>query len=94
MKFSAESLKQRERFLSPALIERVRKSQDGIDPFTTGDADLPKAFRAGECRVISPERTEFDVLLFWRDDSRSEQRNIRVQTAKTGETWRIDKIER
>lgn len=92
MKFSPDGLKQRERFLSSALIENARKTTEGTDPFTTGDADLPKAFRTGECRVILPDRTEFDVLLFWKDDTRSEQRTIKVQAAKIADSWRIDKI--
>lgn len=92
MKFSEDGLKQRERFLSPGLIEQARKAKEGTDPFTTGDADLPKAFRPGECRVISPDRTSFDVLLFWKDDARSEQRTIRVEAVKNGDKWLIDKI--
>lgn len=94
MKFSADGIKQRERFLSPNLIASVRGTAEGADPFTTGDADIPKAFRAGECRVISPERTAFDLLLFWKDDVRSEQRKIVVQAVKAGDKWLIDKIER
>ena len=93
MGFSEEGLKQRARFLSPALIEQAGKASDGTDPFTTGDTDFPKAFRAGECRVISPDRTLFDVLLFWKDNVRSEQRTIRVEAIKRGDTWLVDKIE-
>jgi hypothetical protein len=94
MRFSEEGLKQRERYLSPALIDEARKGKEGTDPFTTGDADFPKAFRAGECRVISPDRTSFDLLLFWKDDVRSEQRKIKVEAVKSGAKWLIDKIEK
>ena len=94
MRFSSDALKLRERFLPPALIERTRTATEGSDPFTTGDTDFPKAFRVGECRVIAPDRTEFDVLLFWKDDNRSEQRTIKVQAGKIDDKWLIDKIDR
>ncbi|HLA95378.1 MAG TPA: hypothetical protein VK612_06635 [Pyrinomonadaceae bacterium] len=90
--FSQESLKQRERFLTPELAKRLEVEKDGADPFTTRDTDFPKAFRVGECKEISPERTEFQVLLFWRDDTRTEQREIRVEVVKDNDKWLIDKI--
>lgn len=93
MLFSPEGLKQRERFLSPALIEQIGKAPEGTDPFTTGDADLPKAFRAGECRVLTPDRTQFDLLIFWKDDVRTEQRTLKVEAVKTENGWLVDKIE-
>ncbi len=94
MRFSPDGLKASEKYLTPALIDALRNTPDGTDPFTSGDGDLPRAFRTGECRVLSPERTEFDVLLFWKDETRSEQRNIKVQAVKSGDRWLVDKIER
>ncbi len=92
MNFSPESLELRERFLTPELAKQMSTEQEGMDPFTTGTNDFPKAFRIGECKEISPSQTEFQVLLFWRDDTRNEQREIRVTTAKQNEKWLIDKI--
>lgn len=94
MKVSSDGLKARKRFLTTGLLNEAENAAEGTDPFTTGTTDIPKAFRAAECRVISPERAEYDVLLFWKDDSRTEQRTIRVQAAKIGDSWLIDKIER
>ncbi len=94
MRFSGDGLKLRERFLTPALIESVGATAEGTDPFTTGDTDLPKAFRVGTCHVVSPDRTRFDVLLFWKDDTRSEQRTIKVEVAKIDGKWLVDKIDR
>lgn len=93
MKVSPEWLEGRKRFLTAELLERVETANEGTDPFTTGTSDIPKAFRAGECRVISPERAEYDVLLFWKDDSRTEQRTIKVQSAKINDAWLVDRIE-
>ena len=90
--FTPDDLKARERFLTPELAEKLRGSREGIDPFTTGTDDIPKAFRAGECRDISPERTLIEVVLFWRDDTRSEERKIKVEMARGGDAWLVDNI--
>jgi hypothetical protein len=92
MKFSPENLKLRQRFITPELSQRLASTKDGVDPFTTGTDELPKAFRVGECEEISSGQTEFQVLLFWRDDTRSEQREIKVAAAKQNEKWLVDNI--
>jgi hypothetical protein len=94
MKFSAEGLKHREKFLSPEFSTAVAGSPEGTDPFTTASADFPKTFRVGECREISPERTESNVLLFWRNDERTEQREIKVEAVDKNDTWLVNKISR
>lgn len=94
MSFSEEGLKKREHYLTPEMVQQLGNAAEGTDPFTTGDGDFPKAFRPGECRVISPDRTVFDVLIFWKDDTRSEQRSIKVTVQKIGDKWLIDKVER
>lgn len=92
MNFSQETLKQREKFLTPELLKHLELLQENADPFTTGTNDFPKAFRVGECKEISSDRTQFQLLLFWRDDTRSEQREIMIEAAKQNEKWMIDKI--
>ena len=92
MAFTVDDLKTKEKFLTPEFAERLRKSQEGIDPFTTDTSDFPKAFRVGECREISPERTALEVLIFWKDDERSEERRINVEMAKRGDTWLVGNV--
>lgn len=94
MKFSTEGLKRREKYLSPEFLASAASSKEGTDPFTTGTDDLPKAFRVGECREISPEKTESSVLLFWRTDERTEQREIKVESIDKNDVWLINKISR
>jgi len=94
MKFSPENLKLRERFLTLELSNQVASSSVGVDPFTTETDDIPKAFRVAECTEISPDQTEFRVLLFWRDDARTEQREIKVEVVKQNEKWLVDKVRR
>lgn len=92
MRFSAENLKKLERFLTPELTRGVSNSKENVDPFTTGTDDIPKAFRVGECREISSDRAEFQVLLFWRTDERTEQREIKVAAVESNGTWLINAI--
>jgi hypothetical protein len=92
MTFSREDLKAREKFLTPEFTARLAGSQEGTDPFTTGTSDIPKAFRTDECRELSPERTALDVVLYWKDDNRTEERKIKVEMAKRGGEWLVDDI--
>ena len=92
MNFSQENLKKREQFLTPEFVNKLRSVPDGADPFTTGDTDVPKAFRVGECREIAPDKTRFQVLLFWKDDVRSEQREIEVGTEKRDGRWLVNHV--
>ena len=94
MTFSQEDLNKRERFLTPEFVEKLRNSQEGTDPLTTGDADLPKAFRADACREASAERTDHEVVLYWKDDTRTEERKISVSMTKRGDTWLVDSVAR
>lgn len=94
MKFSGEVLKQRVKFLTPEFAKAVENSNEGTDPFTTGSDDIPKAFRVGECREISTERTESNVMLFWRSDDRTEQREITVEAVDRNDAWLVNKVSR
>ena len=93
LKPSAENLKQRERFLSGNLkAQLARQPVTNVDYFTQTD-DYPKAFRIGRCEVISPEKTVLEVLLFWKTETRSEQRAVKVEAVKENNQWLIDKVE-
>jgi hypothetical protein len=94
MKFSAEGLKAREKFLTPEFASKLTGSSEGTDPFTTNSDDIPRAFRVGECRELSPERTESNVLLFWRNDERTEQRIVRVEAVDKNDTWLMNSVSR
>jgi len=93
MKPSAENLKLREKFLAPELIRTLVASNETARDYFTATDDYPKAFRVGSCEVSSPGKTVLGVLLFWRDDNRSEQREIKVEAVKENEKWLINKVE-
>lgn len=94
MKFTRENLKTREKFLSRQLfINLSRKDETTIDYFTATD-DYPKAFRVGGCTVAEPEkRVNLGVLLFWKTDTRSEQREIYVEAVNENGKWLVNKVE-
>lgn len=93
MKFTRENLAAREKFLSRRLAENLaEKDESAVDYFTSTD-DYPKAFRVGECKIVEPEkRVNLEVVLFWKTDTRSEQREIRVEAVNENGKWSVDKV--
>lgn len=92
LQFSQEALNQRKKFLTPEFASRLALLPDGADPFTTGSTDLPKAFRVGECRAETSDRISFQILLFWRDENRTEQREINADMVRRGDQWFVDDV--
>jgi hypothetical protein len=92
MKFSPENLREREKYLTADFTQRLQSSPPGNDVFTTNSTDYPKAFRIGGCEVFAPDKTVLEVLLFWKDDTKSEQRAINVEVVKQADAWLIDQI--
>jgi hypothetical protein len=92
MKFSPENLRQREKFVTPEYYKSLQNLQTINDVFTTNSTDFPKAFRVGKCEVVDPAKTNIEVLLFWKNDARSEQKAINVEVVKQGDKWLVNKI--
>lgn len=92
MKFSQTNLKLREKFLTPEFVGTLQNQQSENDIFTTNNTDFPKAFRLGKCEVVSAEKTIYEIVLFWRDDVRSEQKIIKAEAVKQGDKWLINRV--
>ena len=92
MKFSPENLRLREKYLTPEFAASLRGAATDADVFTVNSNDYPKAFRPANCRAIAPDKAVFEVLLFWKTETRSEQRRIEVETIKRNDRWLINKI--
>jgi hypothetical protein len=92
MKFSADNLKQREKFLTPEFAKSLQTLTGENDVFTTNSTDFPKAFRIGECKIIEPTKTNLEIVLFWKDDNRTEQKNIHVEAVKQADKWLLNKV--
>jgi hypothetical protein len=92
MRFSPESLRTLEKFLTPEFAASLPNSPIDADVFTVNSNDYPKAFRIGSCHAESSNKTVFEVLLFWKTDERNEQRKIEIETVKRDKKWLINKI--
>lgn len=92
MRFSQENLKPLEKFLTAEYFKKLQNSPTGVDVFTTGTADVPKAFRIAKCEVVSPDKTTHEIQLFWRDDTRTEQKSIYVEAVRQNGQWLINDV--
>ncbi len=92
MAFSNETLERRERFLSKPLYASLVDKPESVDPFTTGTVDVPRAFRVGDCKEIGQARLNFQILLFWRDETAAAQKLINVELTEDNDRWLVDKI--
>lgn len=92
MKPSEEYFKLREKFLTKDLKLTVSKNLYGTRDYFTATETYPKAFRIGECQVAAPDKTVSGVLLFWKSDESSEQREVKVEAVKEDGKWLINKV--
>ena len=93
MKPSKENLQPLGKFLTAELKQRLEsQSEEAKDYFTATD-DYPKAFRPGKCRVSEPnKKVFFQVLLFWKDENRTEQREVEVEVVNENDHWLISNV--
>lgn len=89
---SADYLRKREQYLSSRLRKKLAGEAVGPTDYFTATADYPRAFRIGACRAIAPEEVEFEVVLFWKDDVRSEQRSVTVRSVSESGKWLVDEV--
>lgn len=92
MKMSPENLKLREKFLSPELYRTLSALPAGDTDYFTQTADLPKTFRVGTCKLESPDKALLQVLLFWKTETRSEQRSLNVEEVRENDSWLVNKV--
>lgn len=90
---SPEGLEVRKRYLTPELAASlVASTDDQSDYFTQTVNDYPRAFRVGSCREAGPDKAMVEVLLFWKDDFRTEQRPINIEAERSGDKWLVNKV--
>lgn len=77
------------RFVSPRL-EPVINAE--TDPFFLS-VSPPTTFKIGKCEPRDDNRIEMQVQLYWRDDKKTEQKEVYAEVVKTGDKWLIDKVE-
>ena len=99
MHLTEENIRLREKYFThrlsgELLYDAAADSEKTTEYFTAAPTnDLPKAFRVGECKVVEPgDRVQFDVLMFWKDDVRTEQKHVFTSLKKENGTWLIDSV--
>lgn len=94
MKFTKENLKPREKFLSNELKQKLASQPESAADYFTATDDYPKAFRLGSCETVEPnKKVNMQIVLFWKTETRSEQREIQVEVIRESENWLINKVE-
>ncbi len=92
MRQSQQGLKARSSFLTSELNASLSAaSETAIDYFTATD-NYPKAFRVGRCNAEGENKATLQVVLLWRDDTSSDQKEVAVETLKSGDKWLINKV--
>lgn len=92
MATSPEIVKEREKYLTAELAAKLAATGDSKTDYFTATDNYPKAFRVGECKVNSKQSSTLQVILLWRDDTRSEQREVKVEAVETNGKWLIDRV--
>lgn len=92
MEPTKENLSKREQFLTDRLFNSLWAADSIPGDHFTASSKYPKTFRVGECKVVSPEKTTFQVLMLWLDDTRNEQKEVAVEMVKQGDKWLVDGI--
>lgn len=92
MKPTKENLQMREKYLTDELKQKLAAGNDSKTDYFTATDDYPKAFRVGGCAAENENETITEVLLFWKDDKRSEQREIKVESVKQNNNWLINQV--
>ncbi|MFT3745009.1 MAG: hypothetical protein QM785_12040 [Pyrinomonadaceae bacterium] len=89
---SPESLKAREKFLTSELVKTLSASTEQKRDYFTATDDYPKAFRVGECTAESSDKVTLQVVLLWRNEARSEQKEVKAEAIKAADNWLINKV--
>ena len=92
MRPSPENLKARVQFLTNELSGSLSTSTETVKDYFTATDNYPKAFRVGSCTSESDDKAILQVLLLWRDDVKSEQKEVHVETVKVADKWLINKV--
>jgi hypothetical protein len=78
----------RSQYITDRLKDEI-DARPGFD-YLTQTIDPPKAFRIGTCTERGKDVVSLSVLLFWRDEKRSEQREVNIVLKRVGDKWLTD----
>ena len=93
MKPSEAYLKLRKQYITENFSNVISKQINQSQDFFTLTDDYGKAFRIGKCKDVEQNKTDLEVLIFWKTDTRTEQKAIHAEAVNEGGKWLINKIE-
>ena len=88
---TAENLKARERFLTSDLFKSLTPATGPTDYFTKSE-EFPKTFKMGKCELPQPDKANIQVQIYWRDDAKTVQKEVIVETVNQKDAWLIYKV--
>ena len=89
---SPENLKAREKFLTSGLFQELSASTEQKRDYFTATDDYPRAFRVGECTADSEDKVTLQVVLLWRTDTRTQQKEVKAEAVNADGNWLINKV--
>lgn len=62
------------------------------DPFYLSDT-TPTTFKIGKCEQKDDSHITIQIQLYWRQDRKTDQKEVYANVTKSGDKWLIDKVE-
>ena len=78
-----------DRFVSPKFQTDVA---EGTDPFFRSTTQ-PTTFKVGKCESMSDTQGKIQVQLYWRLESKTDQKEVYANIVRAGDRWLIEKVE-
>lgn len=92
MQAKFDNFKARERFLTPRFFTALSGAPESVlDPFTL-TTESPRTFKIAECRQESTDNIDLNIQLYWRDDTRTEQKAVQANMVRQNGAWLLDGV--
>jgi hypothetical protein len=78
-----------ERFIAPSFQSDAKTD---LDPFFLSDT-TPTTLKIGKCEQIDDLHVSMQVQLYWRQDGKTDQKEVYADVKKATNGWLIDKVE-
>jgi len=78
-----------ERFVSPGFRPTIAENQDPF--FLSGTT--PTTFKIGKCEAVTETKAEMQVQLYWREDGKTDQKEVFAELTRTNDRWLIENVE-
>ena len=78
-----------DRFIAPQFST---VSKTNVDPFFLSDT-TPTTLKIGKCEMKDDSHVTMQVQLYWRQDGKTDQKEVYADVAKSGDKWLIDKVQ-